>query len=459
MAKKEKERLLLAQSDSADMAAPWVGGVASGLAYRYGVPVFPVRAAFAALSAFGGLGVLGYMYLWLTTPTEESVLKDAVATDSGSAYRVPLPAVGASRDNQVTVGRLLIVGTIFLGIAGLVSFGGLIAGISGAALFWSLVALLGLVLIWRQGGRVSGSSRRGAIAYVALGTFLLVAGTIAVLYSLGFIADLRSALAATVVIVLVTGLGLTPLGMRIVKDLTAARSREARETERADIAAHLHDSVLQTLTLIRSGAEDPARVRALALTQERELRSWLYTGNVEAEKSLAEALSNQASMVEATYGTAIEVVTVGDLEPGPAHLAAIAAATEAMTNAVRHGAPPVTVFQEVRGGEVEIFVKDAGAGFDLDSIPTDRHGFQNSIVGRVQRVGGSVNVRFLPAVEGEGDSRPIGGTEISIKLPKNPQPAASQPVVSPERERVFVAPPPVVPAYEVPPTRSDTPGK
>lgn len=456
VARKEKERRLLAQSDSVDMAAPWVGGVASGLSYRYGVPVLPIRAAFAALSAIGGLGVLGYMYLWLTTPTEQSALKDSVTTDSAQAYRAPLPAVGANRDNQVTAGRLLVVGTIFLGIAGLVSFGGLIAGISGAALLWFVVALFGLVLIWRQGSRVAGPSRRGAIAYVALGTFLLVIGTIASLSSLGFIADLSSALAATLVIVLVTGLGLAPLGTRIVKDLTAARTREARETERADIAAHLHDSVLQTLTLIRSGAEDPARVRALALTQERELRSWLYTGNVEAEQSLAEALSNQASLVEATYGTAIEVVTVGDLEPGPAHLAAIAAATEGMTNAVKHGAPPVTVFQEVRAGAVEIFVKDAGLGFDLDTIPADRHGFQNSIVGRVQRVGGSVNVRFLPAVEGEVGSHPIGGTEINIKLPKNPQPLPPQPVTSPEKERVFVAPPAAQTAYGVHSTPSDS---
>lgn len=453
MAKSEKEKLVLAQSDSAEMEAPWVGGVASGLAYRYDAPALPIRIVFAALTAVGGLGVLAYMYLWLTSPTEESALKEAVETDS-APYRAPLRAVGANRDSQVTAGRLLLVGTVFLGIAGLVSLGGLIAGISGAVLFWSAIALLGLVLIWRQGARVSGPSKRGAIAYVALGTFLLIVGTIAVLYSLGYIADLRSGVLAILVIVLVIGLGLTPLGIRIVKDLTAARTREARETERADIAAHLHDSVLQTLTLIRSAAEDPARVRALALTQERELRSWLYTGTVEAEKSLVEALSNQAATLEATYGTAIEVVTVGNLEPGPAHLAVIAAATEAMTNAVRHGAPPVTVFQEVRGGAVEIFVKDAGPGFDIDNIPPDRHGFQNSIVGRVQRVGGSVNVRFLPAtgVEGEGPHNSVGGTEISIKLPSKPQLAQTQPAPMqvPDRERVFVAPPSVVTAYETP---------
>lgn len=463
MAKKEREKLLLAQSDSVGMPAPWVGGVASGLAYRFNAPVMPIRAVFAALTAIGGLGVLGYMYLWLTSPTEENALKDEARADAAGAYRAPLRAVGANRDTQVTAGRLLIAGTVFLGIAGLVSFGGLIAGFSGAALFWSVIALLGLVLIWRQGGRISGPSRRGAIAYVALGTLLLVVGTIAVLYYLGFIADLHSALVATLVIVLVTGLGLAPLGMKVVKDLTTSRSREARETERADIAAHLHDSVLQTLTLIRSAAEDPARVRALALTQERELRAWLYTGNVEAEKSLAEALSNQASIVEATYGTAIEVVTVGDLEPAPAHQAAIAAATEAMTNAVRHGAPPVTVFQEVRGGAVEIFIKDAGAGFDPDAIPTDRHGFQNSIVGRVQRVGGSVDVRFLPAgdggCDGEGERRLIGGTEISIKITKNSQPAPSHSVPTPERERIFVVPPPLIAAYEVSPQGSDNSAK
>lgn len=450
--KKQKERLTLAQSDSADKAAPWIGGVASGLAARYHVPVLPVRIAFGALSAAGGLGVLAYMFLWMTTPTEETAIKEAQLTEPTSAYRAPMRAVGERRDQQVTAGRLLVVGSIFLGFAALVALGGLFAGISAAALMWSLVALAGLVLVWRQGPRVSGPSKRGAIAYVSLGTLLLVVGTIGVLYSMGYISDLRSGALTSLVVVVVAGLALAPLGMRIVNDLTASRSREARETERADIAAHLHDSVLQTLTLIRSAAEDPARVRGLALTQERELRSWLYTGTVEPETSVAEALSNQAAVVGAKYGTAIEVVTVGDLEPGPAHLAAIAAATEAMTNAVKHGAPPVTVYQEARAGALEIYVKDAGPGFDLDEVPPDRHGYRNSIVGRVQRVGGTINVRFLPPSselgEGEGEARRYSGTEVAIRIPAGAQSPPIQ--VAAQRERVFVSPSVATAAYEAP---------
>lgn len=454
MAKKEKERLTLAQSDSADMAAPWVGGVASGIAARYNVPVLPVRIAFGALSAVGGLGVLAYMFLWMTTPTEEAALKDAQLTDPSAAYKAPMRAVGKRRDQQVTAGRLLVVGSVFLAIAALVAVSGLFAGVSAEALAWSLVAMVGLVLVWRQGPRVSGPSKRGASAFVVLGTLLLVAGTIGVLYTMGYISDLGSGALTALVVVVVAAFGLAPLATRIVSDLTASRSREARETERADIAAHLHDSVLQTLTLIRSAAEDPVRVRGLALTQERELRSWLYTGTVEPEVSVAEALSNQVAVIGATYGTAVEVVTVGDLEPGPAHLAAIAAATEAITNAVKHGAPPVTVYQEVRGGALEIYVKDAGPGFDLDEIPTDRHGYRNSIVGRVRRVGGTVNVRFLPPKEGEDEGRKYGGTEVAIKIPAGAQSPSGQ-GGQPQRERVFVSPNVATAAYEGPKPTSE----
>lgn len=413
------------------MAAPWVGGVASGVAARYGISAAAARTAFAGLALLGGVGVFLYMWLWLTTPTEEAALASQETADRNAPIRGPMRAVGKRRDEEAVVGRLLIAGSVFLGIAGLIALGGILSGASGPVFLWLLFVLIGLVMVWVQAPRLAGKRRLAPIAFVVLGMLISVVSSALILNRAAAIWNLTAVLLAAVVTLLVSSLALAPLGIRGIKDLTTSREREAREVERADIAAHLHDSVLQTLTLIRSAADDPARVRALALTQERELRSWLYTGQVAPETSLAEALGNQAAEVEATYGVPVDVVTVGDMWPGPRQIAAIAAATEAITNAARHGAPPITVFQEARGGDLEIFVKDAGEGFDPDGIPDDRHGLRNSIKGRVARVGGTVDIRFLPPdddVDEPGGTvaeaavapsrRRVGGTEIRIFLPR-----------------------------------------
>ncbi len=390
------------------MAPPWVGGVASGVAAKYGIPVGPTRAAFAALSAVGGLGVILYMTLWLKTPADQQrAVEDASQLKATRAFKAPMPEVGGRRDTQVTIGRLILSGSLFLAVSALGAFAGLVSGYTGPVLFWVLLAMLGLMVAWMQAPRLSGGRNLGAIGIAAAGILLLVLATVMVLRSSGQISSQGQGLLTAIAVLVVVFAAIAPLAIRVVKDLTAARSREAIEAQRADIAAHLHDSVLQTLTLVRAAADDPARVRALSLAQERALRSWLYTGQEEAATSVAEALKKQAAEVEATYGVPIDVVTVGDMWPGPRQLAALAAASEAMTNAVRHGAPPITVFQEARAGELEIFVKDAGAGFDPALIPEDRQGLRNSILGRMSRVGGKAAIRFLST----------GGTEIQIHLP------------------------------------------
>ena len=177
---------------------------------------------------------------------------------------------------------------------------------------------------------------------------------------------------------------------------------------RFDIAAHLHDSVLQALTLIRASAEDPARVRAIALTEERELRAWLYTGHAQAADSLEAAVTEAVVGVESRYGVPISVVVVGDMRPGPGELALVAALAEACQNAVRHGAPPVSVYVEVRPRAIEAFVKDNGQGFDPATIAADRHGVRDSIVGRMRRAGGSATIRRLAR-----------GTEIALSVPRS----------------------------------------
>ena len=151
-----------------------------------------------------------------------------------------------------------------------------------------------------------------------------------------------------------------------------------------------------------------ARVRAIALTEERELRAWLYTGHAQAADSLEAAVTEAVVGVESRYGVPISVVVVGDMRPGPGELALVAALAEASQNAVRHGAPPVSVYVEVRARVVEAFVKDNGEGFDPATIAADRHGVRDSIVGRMRRAGGSATIRAL-----------AHGTEIALSVPRS----------------------------------------
>lgn len=400
------------------MAAPWVGGVCSGVAHYFGISVVPVRIATVALTALGGLGFFIYMALWILTPTEPQAQYPTSPEESATGgqqapYRAPLRQVGTKRTNQTTAGRLFLIGIVFLALALVLLVGGSLPYVNVPVVFWSALIILGLFLTWTQVPKLTTERTGSVIAFAALGVGMVLVGAFLILAEYELLPQVSLGLLVGFVTIAGIVVALLPLGLKTIRDLSASRASEARETERAEIAAHLHDSVLQTLTLIRGAADDPARVRALALTQERELRAWLYTGETTPEVSAAQALRNQASNIETTYGTPIEVVTVGDGVPGPSDLAAIAAAAEAMTNAVRHGKPPITVFQEVRGKTLEIFVKDAGEGFDTENIPANRHGFRNSIKGRVERVGGQVSVRILSTDGANG-----GGTEVEIKVPR-----------------------------------------
>ncbi len=172
-----------------------------------------------------------------------------------------------------------------------------------------------------------------------------------------------------------------PWGLRLWSDLRHEQAERARATERADIAAHLHDSVLQTLALIQRKAEDPAAVTLLARAQERELRAWLYAGPAGSDDTLAAAVAQAAHEVEDLHGIPVEVVCTGDRPLDDGAVALVRAVREAVLNAVRHGAPPVSVYVEAGHEGVEAFVRDHGPGFDLDEVPGDRLGVRQSIVG------------------------------------------------------------------------------
>ena len=383
------------------MPAPWMAGVSSGLAVHLGLPVTLVRVMFVCLTALGvGIGI--YLWLWVTVP-EDSPERSGEGTLSPGLVRLR-----EERAAQVSRNRLLVVGVALI-------VGAIIGTILNATntLDWrdmgAIVSIVsGIALVWSQSRNVSSWRSLRFIGAVFGGILLLSLGVVMVasrdnppiiLLRGGLIG---AALVAGVLFALV------PMWLRTTKDLSQAQAQRVRESERADIAAHLHDSVLQALTLIRASAEDPARVRAIALTEERELRAWLYTGHAQAADSLDAALTEAVVGVESRYGVPISVVVVGDMRPGPGELALVAALAEAYQNAVRHGAPPVSVYVEVRPQAVEAFIKDSGEGFDPASIAADRHGVRDSIVGRMRRAGGNATIRRLAR-----------GTEVALSVPRS----------------------------------------
>ena len=383
------------------MPAPWMAGVCSGLAVHLGVPVMVIRGGLIALT-FLGVGAVAYLWLWVTVP-EDSPEASASGTLSPGLVRVR-----QERAAQVARNRMIVTGVALLVAAVL---GAILNATS--ALEWSdmgsIVSIIaGITLVWSQSREVRNWRSVRFIGAVVGGIALLSLGVVmaasrdnppVILLRGGLIG---AALVAGVLFALV------PMWLRTTKDMSEAQAQRVREAERADIAAHLHDSVLQTLTLIRASAEDPARVRAIALTEERELRAWLYTGHAQAADSLEAAVTEAVVGVESRYGVPISVVVVGDMRPGPGELALVAALAEACQNAVRHGAPPVSVYVEVRARVVEAFVKDNGEGFDPATIAADRHGVRDSIVGRMRRAGGSATIRAL-----------AHGTEIALSVPRS----------------------------------------
>jgi signal transduction histidine kinase len=199
-----------------------------------------------------------------------------------------------------------------------------------------------------------------------------------------------------------------PWWLRLIRQVGIERDERIREHERADIAAHLHDSVLQTLTLIRARADDADAVSRLARAQERDLRSYLYQDRPSVEESVATAIKDAVAEVEDAHGVTIDAVCVGDAPTDERLWAAVQAAREALANAARHGQGPISLYAELTASDYEVFVRDGGPGFDPGDVPPDRLGIRQSIVGRVDRHGGSAEVRSAPGAR----------TEVMIVMPR-----------------------------------------
>jgi signal transduction histidine kinase len=320
------------------------------------------------------------------------------------------------------LGPLVATGAIALGIA---AFLALATG--QGTLFWPvLLAVTGVAVLWRQAdeaqrerwldssGRINvvravvGVGGLASYLRLLLGGFLLV-GAI-VLFSLGSgdWAAARNVGLAAVLCFIGLGFIVGPWLFRLSSDLSEERAERIRSQERADVAAHLHDSVLQTLALIQKSAQDPATVARLARAQERDLRSWLFDSTGGDPTTFAAALRRIAGEVDDAYGVPVEVVCVGDPSVSEQLRPIVLATREAVVNAARHsGAGKVDVYAEATPAHVEVFVRDRGTGFDPDGVAGDRHGLRDSILDRMQRHGGTAQIR----------SRPGEGTEIRLNLP------------------------------------------
>ncbi|MEU7164859.1 PspC domain-containing protein [Streptomyces morookaense] len=393
-----------------------LGGVARGLAGHLGVPVSWVRLVFVALFLAQGMGALLYAVFWFVVPL------------GVGGVEVPRPAVAevAADGRRRIFARKPDRGQVFA----------LLALLVGAAIFldrlhlgranayvWPLVLMgAGVALVWRQADNarrahwveVGRSKRVLPLARGAAGVLLVGAGATGIVVLQSSAEHLGTVLQASLAVLVGIALLAGPSVVRMTQDLSAERTMRIRAQERAEVAAHVHDSVLHTLTLIQRNSEDAREVARLARAQERELRAWLYNpegrGKDEAEepRTLADAVRAAAAEVEDHHGVPIEVVVVGDCPLDERLGAQMQAAREAMVNAAKYGGEggAVQVYAEVEGRTVFISVRDRGPGFDPDAVPEDRMGLRESIIGRMQRNGGTAKLRSVPG----------GGTEVELEM-------------------------------------------
>jgi signal transduction histidine kinase len=370
-------------------------GVAGGFARRWRVDPTLLRAAVGLLALAGGIGVALYAV--------------------GIALSEPRPATnGAQPEAAPMQRRNLAVALATLALLLAARAIGLWPG-NGVMIPAAIVAVA-VVVIWAPAtaatGENGGAVRRLSSAPLArwvIGAILAIAGIAALAGRTGGLRDVGRSVSAIAIALAGIGVIAAPALGRLLANLDTERTLRVREEERAALAAHLHDSVLQSLVLIQR-ADDPRRMVSLARRQERELRSWLYgAGTVGEPSSLTAAVESMAAAIEVDHEMRVEAVIVGDAPLDETARAFLGALREAATNAARHsGADHIDVYVEADVTELAGFVRDTGVGFDPAAVPADRHGIADSIVGRIDRAGGRVVVT----------SHPGDGTEVEIELPR-----------------------------------------
>jgi signal transduction histidine kinase len=400
-----------------------VAGVCAGLGRYLDIDPLLLRIAFAAMSLVSGVGIVAYVLAWILVP----------AAESSGETRAGALAGAVGRSGRAAVEVALGVGFLLLAI--LLTFRQIGLPFSDV-LTWPLVLVAaGGALIWRQsaGGppaadaaaRVApaaalqappsaGESRPAVISRIGVGVTLVVGAAILFLQFTGALAAATDVALAALVVAVALGVIFAPWFVRLLTSLSLERAERIRSQERAEVAAHLHDSVLQTLALVQKRASDPREVAALARRQERELRSWLSGARARTgdEQRFVAALQAAAEEIEEAHGVAVDVVAVGDAPLDRDGAALVAAAREAMLNAAKFAGgetAPVAVYAEAAEDRLQVFVRDRGPGFDPAAVPPDRRGVRESIVGRMERHGGRATIQASPG----------GGTEVELVIDRS----------------------------------------
>lgn len=363
-----------------------VAGVASGLAKHLNVSVFWVRALLILAALLSGAGVFAYALIWIFTRIEKKGSGEASTSKRWVSWSLVLLAIGGAAAS-VMLSTGFAVGTLVpIGVVG-----------------------VGLLMVWLAYDR--GVESGPNLLIIATGGVLMLVAIVLIVMNWrtqdGFVMAL---VAVVLTLVGVAALGV-PLWVRMWDQLGEERAEKAAAAERADIASRLHDSVLQTLALIQKRADDPAEVARLARGQERELRQWLFDSQDKTPQTTGTvftALERACGEVEDIYALRIVPVTVGTDEALTEKTqAAVMAVREALVNVAKHaGVETADVYAEIMLGELNIFVRDRGAGFDPDNIPDGHHGLAESVQGRVERAGGKVRIK---SEIGEG-------TEVAITM-------------------------------------------
>ncbi|WEV47223.1 PspC domain-containing protein [Bifidobacterium sp. ESL0690] len=440
-------------------------GVCRGLSLHLGVPVVWIRLAFVAATFLFGAGIVAYIFLWAFVPAGDPVTAEQERREaerraanaplsygnadnianaqygnvsnplsgnitnatnfSGTRQQTAHPSssssattgnAGANGSENGETGNapenlaqafksaskpsiIALIGIALIALAVVLET----SPLPGDLTFGIFMALCGIGVAW-----IRFNAEDGQVRYLLIGVALMAIGYFICADSYTFSHHLPfSAAIAGVALLAGVALAIIPLANRFIHELSHEHALKEREEERADMTAHLHDGVLQTLALIQLHSDEPKTVFTLARKQERELRRWLYQERIPSDRSVSSGLKEIAARIEDQFGEPIDVVTVGDTQPSAQTDALLNASEQAMLNAAQHGAEPISVYCEVGAAQAEVFVRDHGNGFDQDAIPPDRLGIRQSIIGRIERRGGNVNII----------SRPKWGTEVHMTMP------------------------------------------
>jgi signal transduction histidine kinase/phage shock protein PspC (stress-responsive transcriptional regulator) len=390
------------------------GGVAAGLARRFEIDVVFVRVGFVVIAiATSGFGALAYLIAWALIPV-------GPAQAPGRRER----ARGRRGSWRIAMGVGLLTVSILLVFRQLGFWW-------SDKLVWPLaLAAFGVALLWgltrpapEPGEEEEPQAAESALPFQAreprerasrvsramFGIAFVIAAALIVLWQAGALSAAGDAALAALVVTISLVLISAPFWWSMARRLGAEKMARVRSQERAELAAHLHDSVLQTLALMQKRAGEPDEVAKLARRQERELRSWLAGGEpARPTERLADALRAAAEEVEEAHGAPVDAIVVGDAPLDERMEALVGAAREALTNAAKFAsdAGPVHLYAEIANGSARVFIDDRGPGFDPDSIPGDRRGVRQSIIGRMRRYGGRAEIR----------SGPGEGTEVELAI-------------------------------------------